>query len=61
MIRAERHENEKQLRMSQLDLKRCIKNSKGLLKVSFLRQKKGIMANQNHNDLVWQKVSLHPT
>jgi hypothetical protein len=37
MVRAECRENENgQMRMSQLDLNRCIKNSKGSLKVSFV-------------------------
>lgn len=40
MVRAECRENENgQLRMSQLDLNRCVINSKGSLKVRFFRSK----------------------
>ena len=64
MIRAECRENENgQLRMSQLDLNRCIKNSKGSLQVSFAGSKKiriRARANPNQKSIVWQKVSISP-
>lgn len=49
MIRGECEENENgQLRMSQLDLNRCVKNSKGSLKVRHLEAKKRtIIANHD--------------